>query len=51
MGISNNYWRDYWDNIRESVGILDWGKAWKFWNIKIHEGNWRKAEYLQQDRY
>ena len=24
MGISNNYWRDYWGNIGGTIGLLDY---------------------------
>lgn len=67
MGISNNYWRYYWDNIRVDLLI---NKGWKHWwensgiklrsslgkmrnirEIEIHEGFYRKTEYLQQSRY
>lgn len=37
MGISNNYWRDYWDNIGGIIGI---NNGWKHWgrnnSIKLH---------------
>ena len=46
-GIRDYYWRDYWGNIRGNYWIIVLGKIIESEKIEIHEGNCRKAEYLQ----
>ena len=48
MGISNNYWRDYWDNIR--IYLLErWkgGSNGKNNNIKLHSSLGENGNILE----
>ena len=50
-GIRDYYWRDYWDNIGGNYWIIVLGEIMESWKVEIHEGKWRRAEYLQLYRY
>ena len=40
MGIGNNYWRDYWGNIGETIGLLN----------KCGSGIFEKLKYMKENR-
>ena len=42
MGISNNYWRDYWGNIRGIIGLLYQGKIVESEKLKYMKENGEK---------
>ena len=54
MGISNNYWCNYWDNIRWKAGIIvlvyNGGKGWQYkvaFQLRGNSGYFGKLKYMK----